>query len=1136
MSKIASVLHNFLKTPKDNGLFVFESFTGSGKSYAFYECAKELLRVGENKKIFYITNLKNNLPNDEILKEKFGDNASKCLRVYSKKDYVDDFINKQKHKDIADDDIAGKEFKLLFEKIEEKNKQKSKFKDDISVAKKLDEEIDEYIDKIIKKMENTAKVKGLSPKERIEKLKKENRWFIECFLNIEMLNYQVYFMTMDKFFAINRTIVEEPYDFITNDITKGAIIFIDEFDKAKDIWLNSLLNSTRNPTINIMQVFTRLKNGLLNNLAFKHNEESLEKLRIRAEELEKEFNLKNSFKYIAKDNAYTRVLFGGSSTLVMIGGEKKYLGVKCNKHQNEINTYKSKDEILKAGAYPLNTLLNRLEAYISSVAKFIYYSAKMNLTSGGSRYSELSIINTLIHSDKDDKMPEYILNRVYNENDINRLITFSKSDTTIKDFSFWANGFSATYLDDDESHEYDTYFSKYQIKITPERGLLYLSNKAKVIGLSATAKNNSVISNFALDYIKDKLGEDYYELSKEEEQILQDNYAELYKNYNVNIDVKSVYAVCDVQPLELCIASNDDIKFLKDCDNIVDIAVFNDLKDMSQTLNFDLKETYKRIHEAYNINIKDQNNYYLKQLIKLLKAICEFKQADSKAGIFFLPRKLNKENLYNEEFISKILEKNQIDCFVVDSKSFDEKFKHIQEALKNNRKVALFTTYQSMAQGYNIQYEFNQNEKIVRINDRQEGKKDWNFIYLERPTNIANYDNKDDELDDITRKYKFIYNIFALYEHGGITWEEKKNTIKKLLDKEAFSKQAPLCTDVIEAIKVILEQTIGRVCRTSNKNKNIYIIYDDDILGRNITRIPCGERVTPEFKKFYDELHKKARNTKNAPEPFEKYQNLNVEKHIWANKIIDSLVRFKGNENNIKSYQDLRETLMKYPVLKTKNEIDYNFAQFFLEFEEPTSSYEVRKNAENEEIKIPPSGNYDAQYILPQNIFIAITGLQDHFIKKGYATQIEPSKFWMPERFIQVYHGKLGEEIVNFIFKKYLDFELKEISNIEYFEFFDFLLEYNDEIIAVDAKFWRREPKENKLDNIENKLEFLGLSRAIIINSRPNEKHANNEPHLDKKNKNILLIDNIYEKKDEKFCLNTKILNKIRTFIEKGHL
>ena len=173
---------------------------------------------------------------------------------------------------------------------------------------------------------------------------------------------------------------------------------------------------------------------------------------------------------------------------------------------------------------------------------------------------------------------------------------------------------------------------------------------------------------------------------------------------------------------------------------------------------------------------------------------------------------------------------------------------------------------------------------------------------------------------------------------------------------------------------------------------------------------------------------------------------------------------------------------------------------------------------------------------MPQNIFTAITGLKDHFIKKDYATQIEPSKFWMPERFIQVYHGKLGEEIVSFVFKKYLDFELKEISNIEHFEFFDFLLEYNDEKIAVDAKFWRKEPKDNKLDNIENKLKLMDLNRAIIINSRPNDDYANNEPRLDKENKNILLIDNIYEKKDEKFCLNTKILNKIRTFIEKGHL
>lgn len=44
--------------------------------------------------------------------------------------------------------------------------------------------------------------------------------------------------------------------------------------------------------------------------------------------------------------------------------------------------------------------------------------------------------------------------------------------------------------------------------------------------------------------------------------------------------------------------------------------------------------------------------------------------------------------------------------------------------------------------------------------------------------------------------------------------------------------------------------------------------------------------------------------------------------------MIDFLVRFKGNENNIKSYQDLRETLMKYPVLKARNEIIFDFRQY----------------------------------------------------------------------------------------------------------------------------------------------------------------------------------------------------------------
>ena len=64
----------------------------------------------------------------------------------------------------------------------------------------------------------------------------------------------------------------------------------------------------------------------------------------------------------------------------------------------------------------------------------------------------------------------------------------------------------------------------------------------------------------------------------------------------------------------------------------------------------------------------------------------------------------------------------------------------------------------------------------------------------------------------------------------------------------------------------------------------------------------------------------------------------------------------------------------------------------------------------------------------------------------------------------------------------------------------------------------------------------MDLDRGRMINTRPNDGYANNEARLDKENKNILLIDNIYEKKDNELSLNKKILDKIQTFIEKGHL
>ena len=50
---------------------------------------------------------------------------------------------------------------------------------------------------------------------------------------------------------------------------------------------------------------------------------------------------------------------------------------------------------------------------------------------------------------------------------------------------------------------------------TPEKFILSLADRARVVGLSATA-SKSVTGNYNLDYIQTKLGDKYYDLSQED--------------------------------------------------------------------------------------------------------------------------------------------------------------------------------------------------------------------------------------------------------------------------------------------------------------------------------------------------------------------------------------------------------------------------------------------------------------------------------------------------------------------------------------------------------------------------------------------------------------------------------------------
>lgn len=103
----------------DNGLFLLDSPTGFGKTYAVKRILKEYLSGEKHqdiKKMFFVTNLKTNLPYDEICKELTDDEKQKCLFL---KAYDEDVIENWGKVDITLKEICmSEEYRNLNSDIE----------------------------------------------------------------------------------------------------------------------------------------------------------------------------------------------------------------------------------------------------------------------------------------------------------------------------------------------------------------------------------------------------------------------------------------------------------------------------------------------------------------------------------------------------------------------------------------------------------------------------------------------------------------------------------------------------------------------------------------------------------------------------------------------------------------------------------------------------------------------------------------------------------------------------------------------------------------------------------------------------------------------------------------------------------
>ena len=632
---------------------------------------------------------------------------------------------------------------------------------------------------------------------------------------------------------------------------------------------------------------------------------------------------------------------------------------------------------------------------------------------------------------------------------------------------------------------------------SPEKFLCRLINRTKVVGVSATATLPTPLSNYDLNYLKCKCKDLIVEVDDTDKTRLK----EYFNSYVMN------YSRVIIQSRPLGIIKN-------------------------------LSEDAQKDYEFYANQLNGDSNErdYLKQRLLCFVEAVEFffdlKNEDIKSFLYFANSKgreyyVDGANILFELF--KKLQKHHITpgklVFLHGNiDEFEKKKEEIQEYLKEGKKVFVITTYATMGAGQNIHYEYDFNStKVIKTNNLNYNvhKKDFDAIYLEQPSHIIvnNYKKIDSDEDFV----KYIYQIKFLQEAGDYRPYE---IISKI--REAFKNRESggghdhignrRTNSYLFAYAKVVQQAIGRICRTANKNKNIYVFYQNG-LEKFIAPIADyydDKLVNPEFKAFLDSC-KKEYGENEVSDNNLKLQMLAETKDERSYQYKES-IRGSWNKDKVERWEKIRDEVLRKPTIKDLAETE--FPELYIELPDSNNKYYIidkyypNKDSNLMKYSFNEERGYkcvSAYYVLlPQ--MLKIPGVKDYFKEQGYSIYFESNRFILSESiFKSIYQGALGEVVGKFIIEKKILEVLKhkfESLPITTYEKFDNKIKN----VYFDFKNWdgsSNSSLNSNISKIRHKMKLTQADKLVVANVL--KPKYNVKPYLETVDGAILVLPYLYD-------------------------
>lgn len=1127
------LIQYFSNPHESNGLLLAQAPTGYGKTYETVQAIFQYVQSGGQSQVLFVTNLLKNLPAEDLRQiyesNGIGDRFDKeVLVLASTASTVEQAIICES----IPAEFQTDEYRALLSACQNKQRlEQQSGESSPGLTQLLSEEIRTKLEPQFRHALEAHLRKAFpnGPTQRREAIRsqKKYQWIAKFYPAVFWSDYKILLLSVKKLMARNVTLVEPSFDCLSDRMLKNRIVCIDEFDASRADILDSLIDQALSLRADYLQLFLQVYQSITTHQCSSELEAARKKyeasrtltwdsLLQQAEKIYQDGALYYSMKTVGTGaNKGRNFLFHDTSCHTVLNDNRTHIRAVCNEgaaqvqihfeNSEEYQTHKQETHIV------LQTLLRRIHVFLQRFQRYVYgwasYDAKAinaSLPQTDDLYTTAAAVDTIFHDYSLTACQAALMTGYLAKSEKQH----AKRELVTPNLSFYETGFRLFEFIDDDHHRAKTYLQYLQMQNTPERILLYLCHRAKVVGLSATAALPTVLGNYDLRYIKEQLGTRYHELSAETQAHIRAQLQELWTPYrDGRIQLH----------LEVVDQSNAHLPIL---DRLTEI-----FSSAERAQHYERRFT--------SLGIKD---YIQKRYCNLFTAMKAFwTHADIRAFLCLnqvLPKPGKAEcdeNILQDAFndlLAIYAPAMQGKMTVLRSGSqFETSKEMLLQDLQNGAKHFVLSSYQTLGAGQNLQYRIKNRHGFVLLQtdfdetDSRFFKKDFDALYLGDITHTIVNLNEEGPLDEKSL-LRFCFQVECLYENDEISHQTLVDTLKTALHHfagtpiKSNSKQNNLRQSASFTGQITRDvlQAVGRMGRTFVKSSNIYLFVTEKTLSELSPACLRNCILSPEMEVLRDAREEFG----HATAPCNYRHNEAERKATRGKEYILRMLSTEWTEDSMQLWHALRQTVLQYPRADRDTwEQNPVVRTYYIPLPEEQQCYYYAQKGDFSQVTLS-HGQSKTEFAasLPEGQFVSAVsagdarlalllsypGMCTHFAEQGYATAFSNGPYILsPVLFQNIYKGALGEVAGRFILQKELGLCLQEIEDPAQFELFDFAAQNH---IYFDFKHWKANmqmDESSMRSKILQKLDQIGGKRAFIINlfsDGSSEPTCNNDQRL----------------------------------------